>query len=75
MWWKGLGEVNWRRVGECVGFFGGFSPCLYARLLPKMANKINAIEYSGGTGSILDANQHHEHKQSGQHMGKIILEM
>ena len=47
MWWKELGQVNWRRVGECVGLIGGFSPWLHVRLLPKMVNKINAIEYSG----------------------------
>lgn len=24
MGWKGLGEMVWRRVVECVGLFGGF---------------------------------------------------
>jgi hypothetical protein len=39
------------RFVECVGLFGGFSPrWWYVHLLPKMFNKINAIQYSGGTG-------------------------
>jgi hypothetical protein len=46
IWWKGLGQV----AGD--GLFGGFSAWWNVRLLLKMVNKTNAIEYSGGTGEF-----------------------
>ena len=45
--WKVLGLMPGDGFVDCVGMFGGFSPWLHVRLLPKMVNKINAIEYSG----------------------------
>jgi len=47
--WKVLGLMPGDGFVDCVGMFGGFSPWLHVRLSPKMVNKINAIEYSGGT--------------------------
>jgi hypothetical protein len=43
--------MAWRRVVESVELEGGLCPWWYVHLLPKMVNKINAIEYSGGTTS------------------------
>jgi hypothetical protein len=42
--WPGVGFV------ECAGLEGGLCPWWYVHLSPKMVNKINAIEYSAGTG-------------------------
>jgi hypothetical protein len=52
MLWKGLGLMAGDGFIECVGLEGGLCPWWYVDLLPKMVNKINAIEYSGGTGFI-----------------------
>jgi hypothetical protein len=41
--------MAWRRVVESVELEGGLCPWWYVHLLPKMVNKINAIEYSEGT--------------------------
>jgi hypothetical protein len=46
-------------VVDCVGLEGGLYPGWYVHLLPKMVNKINAIEYSGGTGL------HHRYTRAG----------
>jgi hypothetical protein len=45
--------MAWRRVVESVELEGGLCPWWYVHLLPKMVNKINTIEYSGGTGSLI----------------------
>jgi hypothetical protein len=50
---SGCGRVWGGRIGdgfvESVELEGGLCPWWYVHLLPKMANKINAIEYSGET--------------------------
>jgi hypothetical protein len=58
MVWKALGSVfgdGLSSVAGCLVIYGGG---WYVHLLPKMVNKINAIEYSGGTEARIDFRCH-----------------
>ena len=52
-----MAGVGLSGASGCLVIYGGG---WYVHLLPKMVNKINAIEYSGGTGKRNSLNINHK---------------